>query len=97
MPRTRSGEIITWKEFFKRWKKGIQSITPFQQVKTTLLGLIISVVGIIWGIGFGILLGLWWLVIILVGALFVTSMQILANYQKYRMMKKVEEMLNDNG
>ncbi len=96
-PKTKAGEKITWKEFGKRWKQGIENVTPFQQVKTTMLGLIISLIGVSWGIVFGLYLKLWWLVVILVGALFVTGVQLLASIQKYMVFKRLEAMVNEMG
>jgi hypothetical protein len=32
MPKTKTGEQITWKEFFKRWGEGMKSITPRQKL-----------------------------------------------------------------
>ena len=55
MPKTKSGEQISWKEFFKRWKKGIDSITPIQKLRLdargtfiTLLGYIVSLIAVFW-------------------------------------------------
>lgn len=94
MPKTKAGEKITWGEFLKRWKKGIALVTPQQMTWNTIIGLGISTVGIVWGIVYSIILNLWWLLIILSGALMVTSMQLLGNLQKYMAMKKMEAMIN---
>ena len=45
MPKTKSGEKISWKEFMKRWKEGIEGITPIQKLKNDYISQIISFVG----------------------------------------------------
>lgn len=73
------------KEFFKRWKAGIEGITPFQQVKTQMNGTMIMLLGITCGLVICLfnLKNLWWLFIILLGGLFNTSVQLLSQYQIY--------------
>ncbi len=31
MPKKRDGTIITWKDFFKLWKEGIENLSPEQK------------------------------------------------------------------
>lgn len=93
MPRTKSGEKISWKEFGKRWKEGMQNVTPYQQSFIQLIGSGITIIGIIWGILFSILFKQYWLSTILTGALLVNAMQTLGIYQKYTSFKKVEDIL----
>lgn len=52
--RTKDGEIISWKEFGKRWKEGMKNLTPLQRTQndfaatlTILIGFIVSVVALI--------------------------------------------------
>lgn len=92
MPRTKKGEDITWKEFFKRWKKGIESITPLQQSKTIFFNTWIIVVGVVAGLYFTIISfsTLWWLFLILLGALLNTLVTQIANFQKYSALKRLE-------
>ena len=89
MPTTKSGEKISWKEFMKRWKKGIEGITPYQQVKMTIRSTWIVVIGLVAGIVVSCfnLKNLWWLMIILVGGLFNTLIIQLGNYQKHKILK----------
>lgn len=47
MPKIKSGEQITWKEFFHRWKEGIGNLTPLQQVSNERIASAISLVGFI--------------------------------------------------
>lgn len=89
MPITKDGEQISWKEFMSRWKKGIEGINPLQQLKTQLIGTIIILIGLLAGIiicTLGIK-NLWWLLLILIGGLFNTVVQLLGQYQKYIQLK----------
>jgi len=47
MPITKLGEKITWGEFFRRWKQGIEGITPLQRLKNDLRGTFITLLGFI--------------------------------------------------
>ena len=96
MPKIKTGEEITWKEFFHRWKLGIEGITPAQQV----MGQLQSSYIISLGLGFGIFFSaisldtLWWLLIILIGAFYNNVIQILALNQKRKQIKQFENMYN---
>lgn len=91
MPKTKAGEKIDWKEFFARWKSGIEGITPYQQTKMQLHSMYIIIIGIICGIVICLFAfkTLWWLFIILVGALFNSIVQLLGTWQKLQVLKKV--------
>jgi hypothetical protein len=96
---TRNGEELTFKEFLKRWGKGIEGITPLQQTKTTMMGIWITLTGIIAGVVVNALIRLenqwWWIEIILVGSLIITSIQMIGTYQKYKTLKRVEDTLRE--
>lgn len=81
------------KEFFKRWKQGIQAVTPYQQSKINLIGNILIVIGVVFGLVTTFLLKVWWLFIILLGSLFLTSMGFLGNLQKYYVLKKINQQM----
>jgi len=85
------GNKLTTKEFFSRWKEGIKSVTPLQQVKISLMGNLFVVVGVIIGLITTFILKTWWLFIILCGSFFLTSMACLANFQKYIILKEINE------
>ena len=93
MPKTKAGEKITWKEFMKRWGKGIEGITPLQKLKTQLLGTKISLLGMILGLGVSIYgwENLWWVGIILIGAIINTGVQYLGFKQQLNMLNKMED------
>lgn len=89
----KSGEKITGREFMRRWKKGIEGITPLQQASTIIRGTFIVLIGIIWGIVFAIIFSMWWLGVILLGSLIITCAQLLGQYQKYWQLKKIDDMI----
>lgn len=90
-----SGNKLTAKEFASRWKSGVQAVTPLQQMKVTLFGYFIVIVGIIWGIIFTAIIHTWWLLVILCGSLFVSGMQTLGALQKYIILNKIEKEVNN--
>ena len=95
----RTGEKVTIKEFFHRWRQGMQEVTPLQQCQVNQLGFITIFIGVIWGIIYSIILKQWWLSIILIGSLIVSSTSFLANWQKKNILKKIEKELKgiENG
>jgi len=95
MPKDKEGNKLTWKEFFKRWKEGINGITPLQQLKTQKSATKIQLIGIILGlvmcfIGYK---NLWWVAIILFGALINTGVQYLQIKQQ---IKAIEDLENNS-
>jgi hypothetical protein len=48
--KTKSGEIISWKEFFKRWKFGMKNLTPVQRTKNDLVSTGIIFTGFLIGL-----------------------------------------------
>lgn len=89
----KTGEWVTWKEFIKQWKKGIEEVTPLQQCRINQMGFIISLVGLVWGIVFSVRIGYWWMGIILIGGLFIVLVQYLANWQKKQILLNIEKQM----
>ena len=89
----KTGEKVTWKEFFRRWKKGMQEVTPLQQCVSTMFGQIVSLIGVVWGIIFSIRLGYWWMMVILIGGLIVLGVQMLGNWQRKAILQNMEDMM----
>ena len=91
----RKGKKLTFKQFTKRWKRGVEGITPLQQTKTQIWGTRIILIGLLCGIVMCIIgiRTLWWLLIILVGGLFNTTVQYLGMWQKKVMLQRMEDSL----
>lgn len=94
MPTNKKGEHKTWREFFKEWKQGMERVSPLQQSYITLFGLIISIIGIIWGIIFSLRIAYYWMSVILIGGLIVAGVQYLGTWQKKTILKNMEDAYN---
>jgi len=93
--KDKKGKELSFKEFMKRWKNGVEGITPLQQTRTTLWSFLPLVAGILWGITVTFLGKTYWMTLILCGSLPITLIQVLSNYQKYTKQKAVEETLKE--
>ena len=93
--KDRSGKEIDFKEFRKRWWRGVEGITPLQQVKTSLWSMFPIFGGMIWGVVVSILGGTYWLALILVFSVPVTGVQFIGALQKYRRLKAVDEQMKE--
>lgn len=91
MPTDKAGNKLTWKEFMARWRKGIEGITPLQQTNTQLFSTAIMLIGIISGLIISLfaIKTLWWLSIVLFGALGNTSVSYLGLWQKKQVLKRL--------
>ena len=85
----KQGNKLTMKEFFSRWRKGLEGVTPYQQTTMQIWSTWIMIVGIICGIVITLfaLQTVWWLTIILTGALFNTGVQLLGLWQKKNILR----------
>jgi len=92
MPRDKQGQLLTWKQFFHRWKEGIDGITALQQTNSQIQATLIMTVGVLCGLVISILnwRNVWWLTIVLTGALFNTLIQLLGLLQKRNILKRFE-------
>ncbi len=90
--KDKKGNELTRKEFMQRWKSGIQSVTPLQQIKIQVRSTMIMLVGILAGIIVTLfnIKTLWWVLIILVGVFGVTSVQFLGLLQKKKVLEDIE-------
>lgn len=90
------GEQLSSKQFFKRWKSGIEGITPLQQAKTNLMGTWITMSGILSGVLVNALVRMenqWiWIEVILLGSLVLVVMQMISGLQKYWRFKEVDKI-----
>ena len=92
--KDKQGNKLTSKEFFARWKQGIEGITPAQQVKVQITSTRIMLFGIVAGliVTFFTFKTLWWVSLILTGALGTTYVQYVGLLQKKRAMENFENL-----
>ena len=97
MPKDKEGNKLTWKEFFGRWKEGIDGITPLQKTKTQITATRIQLLGIFLGLVMTIIgwRMLWWVGLILLGALINTAVQYLGLAQQKKSLVKHEEQCEE--
>ncbi len=90
---TPKGKELTFKEFIQRWKEGINkaaiNVSPMKQVNSQIKFTWIIVVGLVAGIIISITRAktLWWVGVILFGALGNTVIQLIAFHQKKKMLE----------
>lgn len=93
--KARNGDKLTFKQFLKRWKAGVEGITPIQQTKTTLWSYPLVVGGEVTGIIIMIVRQEWWLLLILLGSLPITLMAVVSTWQKYKAQKRVRDTMKE--
>jgi hypothetical protein len=91
--KAKDGTELTFKQFIKRWKEGVETTSPLQQVKISLWGYPLIYGGTITGLIIMIIRREWWLVLILTGTLPILTMNLLSTWQKYKQMKKVYDTI----
>ena len=90
--KDKKGNRLTTREFLKRWRQGIEGLTPLAQTNIQIRSTWIMILGIFLGLvvslfGFS---KLWWVFIILVGALGNVLMQLVSLKQKQKIIKNFE-------
>ena len=90
--KDKQGNELSFKQFTQRWKSGIQSVTPLQQIKIQVRSTKIILFGILAGIVITIIniKTLWWVLIMLVGVFGVTTVQFIGLLQKKKMLEDIE-------
>jgi len=98
MVRTKDGEIISTKEFIRRWKEGCNELTPLQSNKIQLRGTRITMLGIVCGLVISVInyRMVWWLGLILLGALFNTWVQYAGLMQQKKLFNNIENQFKDD-
>ena len=88
--KDKAGNKLTFKQFMQRWRLGIESVDVLAQTKMQIWSTWIILIGIVCGIVMTAIAfkSAWWLTIILVGALFNTSIQMLGLIQKKRLLTR---------
>lgn len=94
LKKKRTGEYLTLSDFFKQVKKGMKEMTPLQQAQSTQFGQIVSMVGVVWGIIYSIIIQSWWMATILVGGLIVLLTQMIGNWQRKSLFLEQEKLYN---
>lgn len=96
--KDKEGNKLTFKEFTSRWKSGIEEITPIQKIKTQILGTRIMLLGLFLGLCVSIYgwKNLWWVGIILIGALINTGVQYLALIQQRKLLDDIEKQFTED-
>ena len=89
------GDEVGLKSFMKRWKDGIEGITPLGQAWTNLLGSWITLTGVLSGMIINALVRVehqWiWIEIVLLGSLILIVIQMIGGLQKYWRFKIIDE------
>ena len=95
--KDKEGNKLTFKEFITRWKVGIEGITPIQKLKTQIGGTKIMLIGLFLGLCVAIYgwKNLWWVGIILIGALLNTGVQFLGLKQQKKILDDLEEQFKE--
>jgi amino acid transporter len=93
----KQGNELTFGQFMKRWKSGIENITPIQKLKSNITGTRISLVGLVLGLIISIwkCKTLWWVGIILIGALINTIVQYFGFKQQLKIFKDIEKQMEE--
>lgn len=97
--KDKEGNWINGKEFFVRWKQGMQKavleMSPLQQTQGQLLSSSLIIFGLLCGIIVSSwkIKVLWWLTITLSGSFMLVIFQTMGIYQRYVVLKNLEEVL----
>lgn len=93
MIKDKQGKEYTFKEFLKKWKQGMNEITPVQQLRSNNLGYYLIFLGEIVGFITSVWMKQWWLLIILIGSVILTAVAYIGNWQQLQLMLKQEEIM----
>ena len=62
-------------------------MNPLQLNTSTLFGQCVSLFGVIWGIVFSLIIGYYWMMVILIGGLIVLGTQMIGTYQQRKILE----------
>ena len=95
--KDKDGNKLSFKEFMIRWKSGIETINPLQKIKVQIGGTRIMLIGLFLGLCVSIYgwKNLWWVGIILIGALLNTGVQYLGLIQQRKLLDNIEKQFNE--
>ena len=102
MPKTKSGEVITWKEFGQRWKQGMQNLSPAQRTSNdigstwiTLIGFIVALIALIFfNKTFGAVT--YGLILIFIGSVYANIVKLFSLYGQYNLFKGIEKTVEED-
>ena len=83
------------REFFKRWKEGIQTLSPEQLIRSKYYGLMGGVIGYILALIFLIYDGFWYFTIVILAAAFIQSIELISTYQQINNLKKTRAAMEN--
>jgi hypothetical protein len=91
----KQGNELTFSQFMRRFKEGVENITPIQKLKSNITGTRISLIGLFIGLILSIwkYKTLWWVGIILIGALINTIVQYYGFKQQLKIFKDIEKQI----
>lgn len=99
--RDKKGNKLSFKEFSRRFKEGVSGITPLQSTKTQLMGIWITLSGIIAGIVINALTRIkfqWvWIEIVLSGSFILVIMNFISTLQKYWKFRTIDKEIRKIG
>jgi len=91
----KQGKPVGIKEFFSRWKQGINNVTPLTQAGFNLFGNTLVLIGIILGVWFASSNHFSWLIIVLIGSFLMSGVSFLATLQRLLLLLDIEQMKNN--
>ena len=102
MPKDKLGEQISFKEYFSRWKLGIEGITPIQKLTNEARGTLISLIGFITCFVALIifrekLIVSWFaygLILVFLGSTITTGLKYISLRQQLKIFKNIEKQIN---
>ena len=94
--KTKSGEVISYKEAIKRWKEGMQNLRPVQRTFNDLVACIVVLIGFIVSVGaliffnktFGAVT--YGLIIIFLGNIYSNTIKLFSLFGQYKLHKGIE-------
>ncbi len=101
MPKTKSGELISWKEYGRRWKVGMQNLTPIQRVSNDigsswviLIGFIASIIALLFfNKTFGVIT--WGLILIFLGNAYSNIVKLFSLYGQKNLYQDLEGQMEE--
>ena len=97
--KTKSGEVISWKEAGKRWKEGMQNLTPLQRTHNDIASTFIILVGYIAAavalIFFNKTFGLvtYGILLIFIGSAYANIIKLFSLFGQKKIYKNIEGLL----